>query len=69
MARAQGVKKTGQFCLCEKELTSWDLRCSKALGYKLPICEACIAKEYGETVDYVRDTLENYFGMRPCQGL
>jgi predicted amidophosphoribosyltransferase len=65
-----GVKHTGQYCNnCDKELTSWDLRCSKALAYKMPVCEACIAKEYDKTVDELRDTMENFFGMRPCQGI
>ena len=66
----KGIKHTGRFCnICNSELTSWDLRCSKALGYVRPICEACMAKEYDKTVDELRDTLENFFGMRPCQGL
>ncbi len=66
----KGVKHTGQFCnACNSELTSWDLRCSKALAYKMPVCEACIAKEYDKTVDELRNTMENFFGMRPCQGI
>ena len=65
----KGTKHTGQFCNCKQELTSWDLRCSKSLAYKIPVCEACIAKEYGKTVDEIRDTLEEFFDMRPCQGL
>ena len=65
-----GTKHTGKYCNnCNHELTSWDLRCSKALAYKTPVCEACIAKEYDKTVDELRGTLENYFGERPCQGL
>lgn len=66
----KGNKHTGKYCnACDKELTSWDLRCSKALGYKNPICEKCIAKEYDKTIDELRDTFEEYFGMRPCRGL
>jgi len=33
--------------ICSKELNSWDKRISKVLAYKLPVCEACIAAEYG----------------------
>ncbi len=63
-------KNTGQYChTCGEELTSWDMRCSKALGYQNPICETCIAKEYDETAESLRAKLEDYFGMRPCQGL
>jgi hypothetical protein len=70
MTEQKGVRCTGQYCnTCGKELTSWDLRCSKALAYKLPLCEGCIAKEYEKTADEVRDIMESYFGMRPCQGL
>ena len=66
----KGNKHTGEYCNnCTNELTSWDLRCSKALGYKYPICEKCIAKEYEVDTDELRDTLEDYFGIRPCQGL
>lgn len=66
----EGKKHTGKYCnVCEIELTSWDLRCSKALAYKYPICEGCISKEYEKTEDELREIMEDYFGMRPCQGL
>lgn len=65
-----GTRHTGQYCnACGQELTSWDLRCSKALGYKQPVCETCIAKEYDKTVEELRNTLEGHFGMKPCMGL
>lgn len=66
----KGNKYTGQHChVCDKELTTWDIRCSKALAYKYPLDEECIAKEYELSVDELRDHLEDYFGMRPCMGL
>ncbi len=66
----KGTKHTGKYCnICKNELTSWDLRLSKSLAYKNPVCEACIAKEYGLTADELRDKMEDYFGLRPCQGL
>lgn len=66
----KGVKHTGRYCHnCGIELTSWDLRCSKALAYKHPVCEKCIADEYEKTIEEVRDIFEQYFDMRPCQGL
>lgn len=65
-----GTKHTGQYCnICESELTSWDLRCSKSLAYKHPVCEACIAKEYDRTLEELRGIMEDFYGMRPCQGL
>lgn len=65
----QEQKRTGQYCSCDHELTSWDLRCSTALAYKIPVCEHCIATEYGINAKELRDTLEDYFGMRPCMGI
>ena len=66
----KGTKNTGQYChSCGHELTSWDLRCSKALAYKSPICERCIAKEYDKNIDDLRNILEHHFGMTPCMGL
>jgi hypothetical protein len=66
----KGTTHTGQYCnICEKELSSWDLRCSKSLAYKYPVCEVCIAKEYDKTVEEIRGIMEDFYGMRPCQGL
>jgi hypothetical protein len=65
-----GTRYTGQYCnICGKELTSWDLRCSKSLAYKNPVCEPHIAKEYDKTVDEFREVMEEYYGERPCQGI
>ena len=54
---------------CGKQLNSWDARLSKTLAYKYPCCEKCIAKEYDKTPEELRDQMENFFGMRPCQGI
>lgn len=54
---------------CGAELNSWDERICKALGYRHMVCESCVAKEYGQSVEEIRETLEDFFGMRPCQGL
>lgn len=51
------------------QTNSWDKRISRALGYKHIVCEACIAREYGQTVDELRDVMENHFGLVPCPGL
>ena len=66
----QKVKWLDASChVCGAQLNSWDARVSKALGYKNITCEKCIAKEYGKDVQEVRETMEDFFGMRPCQGL
>lgn len=55
---------------CGKEETnSWDKRCSRALGYKHIVCEDCIAKEYDLTVEELRDTMRDHFGLLPCPGI
>jgi len=55
--------------VCNGEVNSWDKRCSRALGYKVIVCEECISKEYGLTVEELRDTMKNHFGLVPCPGI
>lgn len=64
------VKWLDQNCnICNERLNSWDAKCSKVLAYKIPVCETCIAKEYDMDKEALRDRLEDFFGMRPCQGV
>ncbi len=65
------VKWLGVGCPnCGTQLNSWDVKVSKALGYKkYQVCEGCICKEYDVTKDELRDQMEDYFGMRPCKGI
>lgn len=55
--------------ICKKQLNSWDVRLSKTLAYKNPVCEKCIAQEYDMDIEALRSRMEDFFGMRPCQGL
>lgn len=58
------------FCnVCAGEVNSWDKRCSRALGYKRIVCECCIAKEYDVTVQELRLTMQDHFGLIPCPGI
>ena len=41
----------------------------KTLAYKNPVCEDCIAKEYGMERERLRARMEDFFGLRPCQGI
>lgn len=67
---ADKVKWLDQNCNnCGKQLNSWDAKLSKALAYKIPVCEKCIAKEYDIDVETLRSRMEDFFGMRPCQGV
>lgn len=64
------VKWLDKYCnICGEQLNSWDARLSKTLAYKIPVCEKCIAKEYDMDVNALRDRMEDFFGMRPCQGI
>lgn len=54
---------------CSRQLNSWDARLSRALAYRFPVCETCIAKEYDMDVTAIRIYFEEVFGMRPCIGL
>lgn len=55
--------------ICSKKLNSWDRRISKVLAYKIPVCESCIAIEYGMGKEELRARMERFFDMRPCQGI
>ena len=67
MARLRWLDK---YCnKCGNQLNSWDARLSKALAYKYPCCESCIAAEYDMTAMELRDRMEDYFGIRPCLGI
>lgn len=72
MSNEKGMKLKWleKYCeYCGEQLNSWDERVGKALMFTYPICEACIADEYGMTKEYLRDTMSRRFGMHPCEGL
>lgn len=50
-------------------ISSWDKRVSRALQYKAIVCECCIAKEYGLTVEELRNIMLTVFGLVPCPGI
>lgn len=52
-----------------ERVNSWDKRISRALGYKAIVCEECIAKEYGLTVEELRNVMQDHFGLLPCPGI
>ena len=56
--------------VCGAERTnSWEKRITRALGYEAIICEDCVAKEYGLTVEQLRSTMMEHFGLVPCPGI
>ena len=55
--------------VCGGEVNSWDKRVSRALQYSHIVCEACISKEYGVSVQELRGTMREHFGLVPCPGI
>lgn len=68
--KKEKARLTDKDCnMCGIQLNTWDIRLSKTLAYKKPVCEKCIAKEYDMDIDVLRDKMEHFSGMRPCQGI
>lgn len=64
------IRWLDKYCnACSAQLNSWDARLSRTLAYKFPVCEKCIAKEYDMDVEALREKMEDFYGMRPCQGV
>lgn len=64
------VKWLDRNCIeCNDRLNSWDAKLSKTLQYQNEKCEKCIAKEYGITKEELRQTMQELFGLLPCQGI
>ena len=64
------VRYLNESCnICGKRINSWDKRISQTLAYRYPCCESCIAAEYDMAVEALRNRMEHYFDMRPCQGI
>lgn len=55
--------------VCSGKINSWDKRISKVLAHKYPVCEKCIAEEYGMEKEELRARMERFFDIRPCQGI
>jgi len=54
---------------CEAQLNTWDMRLSKTLAYKYPVCEKCIGREYDLEISELRNKMEHYYDIRPCIGI
>lgn len=67
---ADRVRWLNENCIsCGSRLNSWDAKLSKTLQYQKKKCEKCISKEYGISTDELRNTMQELFGMLPCQGI
>ena len=53
---------------CGSQMNSWDMRLTKTFKVK-NTCEKCFCEIYDMDKDRFRGQMEDFFGMRPCQGL
>lgn len=53
---------------CGSQMNSWDMRLTKTFKVK-NTCEKCFCEIYDMDKDRFRSQMEDFFGMRPCQGL
>ena len=72
MKRAEAPKFEwlGKTCpICGTEMNTWDKRCCIATATPVFICESCLAEKYGKDKEGFRELMEEYFDIRPCQGV
>lgn len=62
------TEKSIQCHKCGNKMNSWDIRLTKTFKAK-NTCEYCFCEIYDMNKDGFRDQMEDFFGMRPCQGL
>ena len=53
---------------CSNQMNSWDARLTKTFKVK-DTCEACFCKVYDLDKGAFRQKMENFFDIRPCQGI
>lgn len=53
---------------CGGQMNSWDMRLTKTFKVK-NTCEQCFCNIYDMDQDSFRNKMEDFFGIRPCQGI
>ena len=53
---------------CGGQMNSWDMKLTKTFRVR-NTCEQCFCEIYDLSEYSFRKTMEDYFGIRPCQGL
>lgn len=67
--RSQNRIKTLEIChKCGRQMDSWDKRLTKTFKV-YNTCERCFCRIYDMDQEAFRAQMENFFGMRPCQGI
>ncbi len=63
------AEQKSEYCSkCRKKMNSWDKRLTKTFKVRNH-CENCFCDIYDMDQEAFRKEMENFFGMRPCQGL
>jgi hypothetical protein len=63
------VKWLDEYChRCGEQMNSWDMRLTKTFKVR-NTCESCFCRIYDMERDDFRTSMENFFDMRPCQGI
>lgn len=66
---AEKVKWLDEYChKCGGQMNSWDKRLTKTFKVR-NTCEKCFCKIYDMDKEAFRGTMENFWGIRPCQGI
>lgn len=66
---AEKVRWLNKNCYyCGSRMNSWDNRLTKTFKTH-DCCEECFCKIYGMKKDAFRKTMEEFWGIRPCQGI
>lgn len=53
---------------CGRQLNSWDMRLTRTFKV-VNTCEHCFCEIYDMDAESFRAQMEDFFGMRPCQGI
>lgn len=63
------VRWLDEYChKCGEQMNSWDMRLTKTFKVK-NTCEKCFCDIYDMDQERFRSSMEDFFGMRPCQGI
>lgn len=66
---ARKVRWLDEYChKCNCQMNSWDMRLTKTFKVH-NTCERCFCEIYDMDTESFRNQMEDFFGMRPCQGL
>lgn len=65
----QKVKWLNEYChKCNSRMNSWDMRLTKTFK-TYNTCEKCFCEIYDMDRDSFRSNMEDFWGIRPCQGI